>query len=53
MGKIFEFILKSVEVGGDRKGNYNISNGNITHPPKGTKGPKVKTKMVVRKKEGK
>jgi hypothetical protein len=34
----------SVVIGGDRKGSYDMTNGVIKHPPKGTKGPKVKGK---------
>jgi hypothetical protein len=32
-------------------GSYNTTTGVIKHPPKGTKGPKVKTKMVKEKKK--
>lgn len=46
---IWKFIFRSVEIGGDRKGSYNMSTGAIHHPPKGTKGPKVKSKMVKQK----
>jgi len=46
VGWITKFIFKSVEVGGKRQGSYDLSTGVIKHPPKGTKGPKVKAKTV-------
>lgn len=50
MGRITEFLFKSVQTGGDRKGSYNVSTGVIKHPPKGTKGPKVTSKQKTTKK---
>lgn len=44
MGWISKILFKSVEIGGDRQGSYDMSTGVIKHPPKGTKGPKVKGK---------
>lgn len=49
MGRITEFLFKSVEIGGKRKGSYNVSSGVIKHPPIGTKGPKVKSKTKTTK----
>lgn len=49
MGWISEIFFKSVEIGGKRQGSYDMSTGTIKHPPKGTKGPKVKGKTQTRK----
>jgi len=51
MGRVFEFVFKSVTVGGKRGGSYNLSNGTIVHPTKqsGKKSPKVKSKTKVTK----
>lgn len=51
MGRVWSFIFKSVEIGGDRGGEYNLSTGKIVHPPKGSgkKSPKVKSRTEVKR----
>jgi hypothetical protein len=51
MGIIAKMLFKSVEIGGKRKGSYDLTNGTIVHPPKGQKGPKVKGKTQITKKK--
>lgn len=51
MGRITEFLLKSVEIGGKRGGSYNIDTGVIKHPSSksGKKSPKVTSKTKTTK----
>ena len=46
---ITKFVSVVIPKGGS--GGYNVSTGVINHPPKGTKGPKVKGKMVPKDKK--
>ena len=47
MGIIARWVFKGLTMD---KGSYNVSDGTIKHPPKGTgKGPKVRSKVVITK----
>jgi hypothetical protein len=51
MGRVTEFLFKSVKLGGKRGGSYDLSTGVIVHPPKGSgkKSPKVTSKTRTKK----
>lgn len=52
---VWKYVMKSITVGGKHGGNYNVSTGVVTHPPKGSgkKSPKVVAKQVKQKGSGK